>query len=145
MVRILTSPYLLGWSFMRQNSVLLLTAWAGLLGLAPGFAAAAAEWNPVRSHPVEIGPQASRLLVGFRATPANSSVKEIRSRAKAQVVRVTQAQTSQADVASLAQRNGIAMAGSRPFPPRMHLVLPPPTPSGAELAPPLQKVPAGPP
>src|SRR5258708_9448178 len=122
MVRIWASQYCVGGSLMRQNSVLLLTAWAGLLGLAPGFAAAAAEWNPVRSHPVEIGPQASRLLVGFRATPANSSVKEIRSRAKA-LVRVTQAQTSRADGASLAQRTGIAMAGSRQFAPSMRVML----------------------
>src|SRR5258707_10063412 len=126
--------------FMRHISVLLLTAWAGFLGLAPGFAAAAVEWNPVRSHPVEIGPQASRLLVGFRATPANSTMKEIRSRAKAQVVRVTQAQTSQADVASLVQRNGMAMAGLRQFLPGMHVVLLRETLYGADVAAALEKL-----
>jgi serine protease len=124
---------------MRQISVLLLTAWAGFLGLAPGFAAAAAEWNPVRSHPVEIGPQANRLVVGFRATPANSSVKEIRSRAKA-LVRVTQAQTSRGDVASLAQRIGIAMAGSRQVSPSMHVILLSQTLYGAEVAAALEKL-----
>jgi serine protease len=125
---------------MRHVSVLLLTAWAGFLGLAPGFTAAAVEWNPVRTHPVEIGPQASRLLVGFRVTPANSTMKEIRSRAKAQVVRVTQAQTSQADVASLAQRTGIAMARSRQFSPSMHVMLLPQTLYGAEVAAALEKL-----
>ena len=124
---------------MRHSSVLFLTAWAGFLALAPGFAAAAAEWNPVRTHPVEIGPQASRLLVGFRATPANSSVKEIRSRVKA-LVRVTQAQTSPADVASLAQRTAIAMAGSRQFSPSMHVMLLPQTLYGAEVAAALEKL-----
>jgi serine protease len=98
------------------------------------------EWNPVRSHPVEIGPQASRLLVGFRVTPANSSVKEIRSRAKTQVVRVTQAQTSQADVASLAQRTGIAMARSRQFSPSMHVMLLRETLYGADVAAALEKL-----
>src|SRR5580704_1997590 len=98
---------------MRHISVLLsVTTFAGSLCLASASAMAAAEWNPVRSHPVEIGPQASRLVVGFRATPENSATKAIRSRVKAQLVHVTQAQTSQADVASLTQRTGIAMARS---------------------------------
>ena len=108
---------------MRHIGVLLFgMTLAGLLGPAPGCGAAAAEWNPVRTHPVEIGPQASRLVVGFRATPGNSVTKAIRSRLKAQLIRVTQAQTSQADVASLAQRTGIAMARSRQFAPGMHVV-----------------------
>jgi len=108
---------------MRHIGVLLFgMTLAGLLGPAPGSGAAAAEWNPVRTHPVEIGPQASRLVVGFRATPGNSVTKAIRSRLKAQLIRVTQAQTSQADVASLAQRTGIAMARSRQFAPGMHVV-----------------------
>jgi serine protease len=108
---------------MRHIGVLLFgMALAGLPGPAPGSGAAAAEWNPVRTHPVEIGPQASRLVVGFRATPGNSVTKAIRSRSKAQLVRVTQAQTSQADVASLARRTGIAMARSRQFAPSMHVV-----------------------
>src|ERR1700733_8074599 len=95
--------------FMRHISPpLLLAALAGCLGLALGVASAASrEGNPVRSHPVEIGPQASRLVVGFRATAGNSVVKEIKSR-RPQAIYVAQAQTSRADVASLLQRTGIA-------------------------------------
>src|ERR1700733_15041807 len=54
------------------------------LGLAVGWLLAAApaadaatEWNPVRTHAVEIGPQADRLIVGFKATPSNSIIKTI--------------------------------------------------------------------
>jgi serine protease len=130
---------------MRQISVLLtVTALAGLLsGLAPG-AAAAAEWNPVRTHPVEIGPQASRLVVGFRATPTNSVTKAIRSRVKAQLVHVTQAQTSPADLASLAQRTGIAIARSHQFAPSMHVVLLRETLYGADVSAALEKLRADP-
>lgn len=99
------------------------TALAGLLGLVLSCAAsAAAEFNPVRSHPVEIGAQANRLLVGFRATTANSVTRAIHSRAKAQVVKITQAQTSRADVVTLTERAGVAMLGSRQFAPNMHVL-----------------------
>ena len=129
---------------MRHISALLTLAVAGLMSLTPGSAAGAAEWNPVRSHPVEIGPQANRLVVGFRATPANSTIKEIGSRAKAQAVRVTLAQTSRADVASLAQRAGVAMAGSRQFSPSMHVLFLPETLFGADVAAALEKLRADP-
>src|SRR6202000_1083670 len=106
---------------------------SGFLGLSPRSAAAAPEFNPVRSHPVEIGPQANRLVVGFRATPANSIVKEIKSRAKTQSIRITQAQTSRADVASLLVRTGIVTRGSRQFAPSMHVVFLAKTLYGSEL------------
>jgi serine protease len=114
------------------------TPW--VLGLALGSAmamamamAAAAEWNPVRSHPVEIGPQASRLVVGFRATSGNALTRVIRVRAKAQVMSITQAQTSQADVGSLSLRTGVAVAGSRQLTPSMHVVFLPKTLYGADV------------
>jgi serine protease len=130
---------------MRQISLLLtVTALAGFFGLTPGPAAAAVEWNPVRSHPVEIGPQASRLVVGFRAVPGNSVTKAIRSRVKAQLVHVTQALTSQADVASLAQRTGITMARSRQFAPNMHVVFLRETLYGTDVAAALEKLRADP-
>ena len=130
---------------MRHISVLLsVTTFAGSLCLASASAMAAAEWNPVRSHPVEIGPQASRLVVGFRATPENSATKAIRSRVKAQLVHVTQAQTSQADVASLTQRTGIAMARSRQFAPNMHVVFLRETLYGTDVAAALEKLRADP-
>ena len=114
----------------------------GGLGLCAA-AVAGSEWNPVRSHPVEIGPQASRLVVGFRATTANSLTQTIRSRTKAQV-RVTQAQTSGADVAALIQRNGIAAASSRQLTPSMHVVLLQKTLYGADVDAALKKLRADP-
>jgi serine protease len=113
---------------------------AGCLGLALGVASAASlEWNPVRSHPVQIGPQASRVVVGFRATPGNSIIKEIKSR-RPQPIYVTQAQTSRADVASLLQRTGIATTGSRQFAPSMHVVFLEKTLYGADVAAVLDKL-----
>ncbi len=121
------------------------TALAGLLGLAQVLSAAAAmEWNPVPAHPVEIGAQASRLIVGFRATPANSTTQLIKSRIKAQVVRVTQAQTSRADVGALIQRTGIGMTASRQFAPSMHVVILQNTLYGADVAAVLDKLRADP-
>jgi serine protease len=122
-------------------AVMLLT---GVLGLNPGSAAAALEWNPVRSQPVQIGPQASRLVVGFRATAANSIIKEIKSRANAQAIHITQAQTSRADVALLFTRTSIAAAGSRQFAPSMHVVLLQKTLYGADVQAVLDKLRADP-
>ena len=125
------------------SSLRLLAALAGW-GLALGVASAASqEWNPVRSHPVEIGPQASRLVVGFRSTAGNSITKEIKSR-RPQAIQVTQAQTSRADVASLLQRTGIATTGSRQFSPSMHVVLLEKTLYGADVATVLDKLRADP-
>src|ERR1700730_6720264 len=107
---------------------------AGVLNLALGSAAAASlEWNPVRSHSVEIGPQANRLVIGFRATPGNAVTQAIRSRAKAQIVNVTQAQTSQADVSTLSLRTGVAVARSRQLTPSMHVVFLEKTLYGADV------------
>ena len=120
---------------MRQIGILLVKpAMAGVLGLILGSAVTAApEWNPVRSHPVEIGPQASRLVVGFRATPGNSVTRTIRSRAKAQVMSMTQAQTSEADVSSLSLRTGVAVSRSRQLTPSMHVVFLQRTVYGADV------------
>jgi serine protease len=129
---------------MRNIGVsLAVTVLTGLLGLIQG-SAAAAEWNPVRSHPVEIGPQASRVVVGFRSTQANSIIKEIKSGAKTRAIRVTQAQTSRADVASLLVRTSIATRGSRQFAPGMHVVFLDKTLYGADVAAVLDKLRADP-
>jgi serine protease len=124
-----------------------LAGWGLALSVASGASsvasAAAQEWNPVRSHPVEIGPQASRLVVGFRATAGNSIVKEIKSR-RPQAIRIVQAQTSRADVASLLQRTGVATAGSRQFSPSMHVVFLEKTLYGADVATVLDKLRADP-
>jgi serine protease len=120
---------------MGQIRILLVNAaMTGVLGLSVGSAVAAApEWNPVGSHPVEIGPQANRLVVGFRATPGNSVTRAIRARARAQVMSVTQAQTSAADVSSLSLRTGVAVSRSRQLTPSMHVVLLQKTLYGADV------------
>jgi len=129
---------------MRKISALLtVTVLVAFLGLTPGSAAVTAEWNPVRSHPVEIGPQANRLVVGFLATAGNSSIKRIKSR-RPQAIYVTQAQTSRADVAALLQRTGIATRGSRQFAPSMHVVFLEKTLYGADVAAALDKLRADP-
>jgi serine protease len=120
---------------MRQIRIpLLKLVIAGVLALGVGWAVAAIpEWNPVRSQPVDIGPQASRLVVGFRATSSNSVTKAIRSRAKAQVMSITQAQTSDADVLSLSRRSGVAVSRSRQLTPSMHVVFLQKTLYGADV------------
>jgi serine protease len=131
--------------FMRKISAsLAIAALSAFLGMTPGSAAAAPEWNPVRSHPVDIGPQASRLVVGFRTTAGNSVIKEIKSRAKTQAIRITQAQTSRADVVSLLQRTSIATSGSRQFAPSMHVVFLDQPVYGADVAAVLDKLRADP-
>jgi serine protease len=120
---------------MRHIRILLVKpAMALVLGLILGSAVTAApEWNPVPSHPVEIGPQASRLVVGFRATPGNSVTRTIRSHAKAQVMSMTQAQTSEADVSGLSLRTGVAVSRSRQLTPSMHVVFLQRTVYGADV------------
>jgi serine protease len=121
---------------IKIRILLLKPAIAGVLGLMLGSAVtagAAAEWNPVRSHPVEIGPQASRLVVGFRATSGNSATRVIRSRARTQLVSITQAQTSEADVNSLSLRTGVAVSRSRQLTPSMHVVFLQKTLYGADV------------
>jgi serine protease len=95
--------------------------------------AAAPEWNPVRSHSVQLGPEARRLVVSFRATAGNTLVKAIKSRMRAQSVNIVQAQTSDADVAALARRTGLSMARSRQMTPSMHVVFLQKTLYGADV------------
>jgi serine protease len=92
-----------------------------LLTAGQAAVAAAFEWNPVRTDPVAAGPEASRLIVGFKATPANSVTRSIK-RAGRDAVLVRQAQTSVADVTALVQRRGLASRGSRQITPSMHVV-----------------------
>lgn len=95
----------------------------GVASVTVGLAhAAVPEWNTVRTHSVQIGPEAGRLVVGFRATDSNSVVQAIKHRTQAQSIQFVQANTSDADVAGLAQRAGLAMARSRQITPSMHVV-----------------------
>lgn len=117
--------------------LLCMLALGGALGLPLGLrqaqAAAAPEWNPVRTHAVQLGPEARRLVVGFRATAGNAVVKSIRGRSRAQSVNITQAVTTEADVAGLAQRARLAMASSRQVTPSMHVLYLQKTLYGAEV------------
>src|ERR1700742_2083931 len=120
-------------------------ALTAMLGVTSGSAASAAtELNPVRSHSVQIGPQASRLIVGFRATSQNSITTTIRSRAKAQMIRVNQARSSRADIGALTARTGVAVRGSRQFAPDMHVVYLAKTLYGEDVATALEKLRADP-
>jgi serine protease len=103
--------------------------------VAAGAAAsgAAAEWNPVRSHPVEIGPQANRLVIGFRTTSGNSVTREIRRQNRSRTVSITQAQTSASDVSALSLRTGIPLARSRQLTPSMHVLFLQKTLYGADV------------
>lgn len=103
------------------------------LGLTPADAAAAPEWNPIRTHAVQLGPETKRLVVGFRATAGNAMVKSIRLRARAQSVQITQAVTTEADVAGLAQRAHLSMARSRQVTSSMHVLYLQKTLYGAEV------------
>jgi serine protease len=112
------------------------------LTLAPAMAAVP-EWNAVRTHSVQLGPEASRLLVGFRATPGNAVVKAVRVRAR-QSITVVQAGTSDADVAGLALRTGFPMARSRQITPSMHVLYLQKTVYGADVHALLKKLRADP-
>ena len=116
------------------------------LGLAPAdaAAAAAAEWNPVRTHTVQLGPEAHRFVVGFRATAGNTVVKAIKIRARTQSVKITQAKTSEADAAGLAQRAGLAMAKSRQLTSSMHVLILQKALYGADVTAALKKLRADP-
>jgi serine protease len=115
--------------------LLVLAAGAGI-GFIIGTATATAaipEWNAVRTHPVAIGPEASRLVVGFRATAGNVVVRTIALRARSQSIKITQAKTTDADVSGLVQRTSVRMVGSRQITPSMHVLFLQKTLYGADV------------
>ncbi len=121
--------------------LLLALACGGSIGLMSDPARAAVpEWNPVRSHAVQLGPEASRLVVGFRATEGNTLVKAVRHRTQVQSIKIVQANTSEADVAGLAQRTGLGVARSRQMTPSMHVVFLQKTLYGADVNAALKKL-----
>ncbi len=112
-------------------------AWLLALGLGLGLAAAAAatrETNSLRREAPSLGPQAQRLIVGFRTTPGNAITQIVNARRHMQGMRIVQAQTAPADVAALVQRARVALSGSRQITPSMHVLLLPRTLYGAEVA-----------
>jgi len=120
---------------MRGIGRLLLVLALGSAACLTRFPASAAipESNPVRTHPVEIGPQAGRLVVGFRATAGNSVIKSIKFRARPQSIKFVQANTSEADVVGLVQRTRLAMLRSRQVTPSMHVLFLQKTLYGADV------------
>src|SRR5258708_95189 len=115
-----------------QKSIFVL-GFGCVLGLSLGPAVGAQEWNPVRAHGVEIGPEPSRLIVGFKARSDNGVIKTVERHSRTQSVKITQARTSAADVQTLLQRSGVAAAGSRQITPSMHVVFLPKTLYGADV------------
>jgi serine protease len=114
------------------------------LGAAPAeHAQAAAEYNPVAHLPVSIGPEASRLIVGFGTLPGGAVVKST-ARPQVRGEGVIQAQTSAADALALAQRAEVPVAGSRQLTPSMHVLLLPKTLYGADVEGALKKLRADP-
>jgi serine protease len=109
------------------------------VGLSAGWSAAAAafhstaESNPVIRVPVSIGPEARRLIVGFRTTAANAGVHLIKTRRRPDGIRVVQAMTRAADAVDLAGRVGLALAGSRQITPSMHVLFLPKTLYGSAV------------
>jgi len=103
-----------------------------LVSVASHSSPAAAEYNPIRRHPVSIGPEANRLIVGFRVTPGNAVTYTVLRRGTGPRS-VTQAQTTAEDARALAQRVGVAVARSRQFTPSMHVLYLPKTLYGAEV------------
>jgi serine protease len=125
--------------------LLLMIAAGGIVNLTLGAASAAVpEWNAARTHAVPIGPEAHRLVVGFRATAGNALVKSVMVRAHAQSIKIIQAQTSAADVSGLAQRSGLVMAKSRQVTPSMHVLFLQNTLYGADVNAVLKKLRADP-
>ena len=100
-----------------------------LTGPPSARAAGLVEYNPVRRPPLSIGPQAHRLIVGFRAFPDTGRTAVARRQGRT----IVQAQTSAADVAALIGRVGVSVAKSRQFTPSMHVLLLPKTLYGADV------------
>jgi serine protease len=109
-----------------------------------GTSGASPEFNPVNRSPVSIGPEASRLIVGFRATAGNTMTRTVRLRAKAQSFSVAQASTNVADVVNLAQRNGLTVARSRQITPSTHVMFLQKTLYGSDVTAALTKLRADP-
>jgi serine protease len=115
-----------------------------ILGICAVATANAVEYNPVRTTPASIGPEMSRIMVGFRATSANSVVETIQPRGRSQSMKIVRAHTTATDVASLATRSGVSMARSRQVTPSMHVLFLKETLYGADVAATLEKLRADP-
>jgi serine protease len=100
---------------------------------APAKPSALPEYNPVRAEPVSLGPEANRLLVGFRATANNAVTETVTTRVRGERRTVTLASTTPTDAAAAAGRAGLAIARSRQITPSMHVLYLPKTLYGATV------------
>ncbi len=110
---------------MRSGGRLAAVLWGGVCAACCCASAALAhpEYNPLARQPVPIGPEAHRLIVGFRATPANTVAQRVPAgQWPGRAVVVRQALTSAGDLAALAHRVHVSMAGSRQLTPSMHVM-----------------------
>src|SRR5277367_1267622 len=129
----------------RIERLFLVLACACCAALSAGQSPAASpEYNPVRRIPVSIGPEAHRLIVGFRATPANAVIKTVTFRRRQRTYSYTQAETAPATAQALAQRAGVAVTITRQITPSMHVLFLPKTLYGADVGRALAKLRADP-
>jgi serine protease len=136
LVLILRYLLLIGSKPMRKLTNIGLLALLALAVFTPGWSA---EWNPVARHP-QIGAEANRLIVGFKATNSNAVIHTITFRNHARMVQVRQANTTSADAVSLAQRAGLATLKTRQLTPSMHVLFLRDTLRGAEVTTALQRL-----
>ncbi len=128
------------------NLVFALAAGCMMTPLVGQAAASSLEFNPVVRRPVSIGPEAHRLIVGFKAGSTATVASDGAGSAARQVqsVNTTQAQATAADVSALAQRAGLGMKRSRQISPAMHVMFLQKTLYGADVEATLDKLRADP-
>jgi serine protease len=123
-------------------------AWAGFaccVALPSAMVGAATlEYNPVRREPLSIGPEASRLIVGFRQSTDLTVETTLVIRRAGRPLAFSQPATSSADVAALVARARLPLARSRQFTPSMHVLYLPNTLYGAAVEAALAKLRADP-
>ncbi len=115
----------------RVGKLLTMAALTCSVAATAGASSGRFEYNPVPLPPVVVGPEAHRLIVGFRIMPAAAVSTTAVARHQARVV--VQAQTDAADVAALIARVGLPIAKSRQFTPSMHVLFLPKTLYGADV------------
>jgi serine protease len=126
-----------------MHRVVLIAVLGPVLALGSPIAAAA-EYNPVRTHAIAIGPEAKQIIIGFRATADNAVVQIFKPRAQAQSVKIIRAHTTSTDVANLVARVGVAIAKTRQLTPDMHVIVLNKTLYGADVQTTLAKLRADP-
>ncbi len=104
----------------------------------------AAEYNPVRSDPVTLGPEADRLIIGFRTSADNAVSVAVSPHLRATPRSITVANTAAADALAAAGRAGLALARTRQITPSMHVLYLPKTLYGAAVQSALDKLRADP-